>query len=444
VDANESRRLSRQKSELDDFAAGRRATVSSVSFADGMRSSEANGGNQPAGCVLRDGRILFPTIKGIVSIDPRRIFNNPQPPPVLVEGVTVNDKSFAAVADDHARLAPGAERLEFHYAALSFLDPERVRFKYKLEGFDPDWIDAGTRRVAYYTNLAPGKYLFRVIACNNDGVWNETGAAFGFEIAPHFYQTFAFHCLLVLLAVGLVLLIIRLRLGALRRRERELVSLVKERTQQLEDANSALVDANAQLQNLSSTDSLTGIANRRAFDAFLNREWRRALREQTPLTLLLLDIDRFKQLNDTYGHQAGDECLRRAANVIAGIFKRSSDLVARYGGEEFAVVLCFTNRKFVGSLAERVRVEIEQASVECASAPDALLRLTVSVGGGIITPRSDAKPEDLIAAADRALYQAKNAGRNCARIVNLDDTEVAPDVLFANQFAGEKVSDVKF
>ena len=118
---------------------------------------------------------------------------NRQPPSVVVEQVGID--GAAADAVDGLTLPPGSERLEFQYTGLSLLAPEKVRFRYRLEGFDSDWVDAGTRRTAYYTNLFPGRYTFRVIACNNDGIWSEQGASLGLRLRPHFYQTRSFYAL---------------------------------------------------------------------------------------------------------------------------------------------------------------------------------------------------------------------------------------------------------
>jgi signal transduction histidine kinase len=143
----------------------------------------------------------FATIKGLAVIDPEHIPLNTSPPPIAIEQLVVDNQHVSLNAK--AALSPGTSRLDFYYTALSFIAPENVRFKYKLEGFDDNWIDAGSRRVASYTNLRPGNYKFRVIAANNDGVWNESGAAFDFYLQPRFYQTYWFYLLVaVLLALA--------------------------------------------------------------------------------------------------------------------------------------------------------------------------------------------------------------------------------------------------
>ena len=165
--------------------------------ADGTLTRESSGGGHPAGWKTSDGRIWFATIKGLAVIDPENIPLNTSPPPIAIEQLFVDNQSIPLT--QKVTLSPGIARLDFYYTALSFIAPENVRFKYKLEGFDDDWIDGGGRRVASYTNLRPGNYKFRVIAANNDGVWNETGAALDFYLQPRFYQTYWFYLLCVLL-----------------------------------------------------------------------------------------------------------------------------------------------------------------------------------------------------------------------------------------------------
>ena len=222
------------KQELNDFAEGKIKTITSTLYgtADGMRSSECNGASQPSAWKSKDGRLWFSTLRGVAVIDPNNLKHNPLLPPVIIERILVDKQAIALPA--LAQLPPGKGELEFQYTGLSFLAPGRVKFKYKLEGFDQDWVDAGTRRTAYYTNLPPGQYRFRVMACNSDGVWNEEGAAFAFYLRPHFYQTYWFYALCVLGAALIGVGIYLLRIRQVKVHERELVLLVSERTQKLE------------------------------------------------------------------------------------------------------------------------------------------------------------------------------------------------------------------
>ena len=206
------------RKELDEFAKGTIASIAPVAYgtADGMMTRECSGGGDPAGWRGTDGKLWFPTIKGVAMIDPQKLKTNSHAPPVVIEQIRIDDKSFAP--SERLELPAGTTRFDLYYTAPSFVAPEKVRFKYKLEGFDKDWIDSGTRRIAYYTNLRPGAYTFRVIACNNDSVWNQTGAAFSLYLKPYFYQTYWFYAVCLLALVMLACLLFRLRVRGMQAR----------------------------------------------------------------------------------------------------------------------------------------------------------------------------------------------------------------------------------
>ncbi|MDT8900231.1 diguanylate cyclase [Anaeroselena agilis] len=178
-----------------------------------------------------------------------------------------------------------------------------------------------------------------------------------------------------------------------------------------------LAAANDELQRLSNQDGLTGIANRRVFDDFLDRAWRQAVRDREPVSLLLADIDNFKLFNDTYGHQAGDDCLRQVAWAIADGACRAGDLAARYGGEEFAVVLAGTDSAGAAVVAEKVRAAVAGLNIVHAAGVGKVV--TISLGLATMFPRDGERAESLIVAADQALYGAKQQGRN--RVVAAPD-----------------------
>ena len=223
-------------SDLDDFSNGKISLVRAAIFdiADGMKTSEASSpSSQPAGARGRDGKLWFTTANGVVAIDPRHIARNPQPPEVVIENVLVDNAKLPP--GEAPQIGPGIERIQLEYTALSFLIPERVRFKFQLEGYDKDWVDAGSRRVAYYNSLRPGKYRFRVIAANDDGIWNLQGASVSFVLKPHFYQTNWFWTLCGLLFIAAIFAVHRFNSRRLRARAQELSRVVDERTKDLQE-----------------------------------------------------------------------------------------------------------------------------------------------------------------------------------------------------------------
>lgn len=201
------------KKNLDELDLKKTPRISSIAYgkADGMENVQCTGIAKPGAWKSRDGRLWFATAKGVVMTDPNiDQESNEQPPPILIEEVVVDKQHFAFPLGDNAsaqdlaptlRVPPGHGDVEFHYTGLSFQAPEKVRFKYKLEGVDSDWTRV-TRRVAYYNNLPPGSYLFRVKCCNNDGVWSERDAAVILVLAPHIWQTWWFMTGTAILAVG--------------------------------------------------------------------------------------------------------------------------------------------------------------------------------------------------------------------------------------------------
>jgi ligand-binding sensor domain-containing protein/signal transduction histidine kinase len=188
--------------ELLEFAAGKIPSVVSTPFSplDGLQTVECKPGVQPAVWRMRDGRLSFSTIRGLIAIDPDQIQLKMDAPPVVIEKVAIDGRSQSL---SHMRkLSPGDENLEFAYTALSLRAPQRITFRYKLDGFDRDWVEAGTRRQAFYTNLRPGNYRFRVTACNADGTCNEAGTSLAFVLPARFYQQTWFYLgCVVLLAV---------------------------------------------------------------------------------------------------------------------------------------------------------------------------------------------------------------------------------------------------
>lgn len=210
---------------------------------------------------------------------------------------------------------------------------------------------------------------------------------------------------------------LRLRV-ALAQANTELEDKVQQRTQALEEVNH-------QLEVLSVTDALTRLANRRRFDAVWLDEWQRALRQATPLAVIMLDVDHFKAYNDHYGHQQGDECLRRVGEVLLTTVRRAGELVARYGGEEFVVVLPGTSVIHAMAVAESIRANIQAAGIAHAHSGVAAV-VTVSLGVAVGIPTQGDARDALVHAADAALYRAKDQGRNRVVLSDIDRGKGSP------------------
>lgn len=422
--------------QLAAVADGELAAVESHTYgrAHGMKEAECNGGAQPAGARSRDGTLWFPTIAGVVTLDPAELKTNLVPPPLRIESVVADGASWDPSVE--IVFPPGTRRFEFHYTAPTFLGPEQVRFRFQLGGLDRDWEEAGTRRAAYYPLLGPGSYEFRVTACNSDGVWNEEPAVFPFTVQPYFYETRLFQVLLLLGLLGAMASAFGLRIKQLRVREKTLEAAVRERTSQLH----VLTE---ELRELSLRDPLTGLRNRRfLFERIADmkehidrqrdtdvhpRKNRRERRHADVLGVFLIDIDHFKRVNDELGHDAGDLVLRQFAGVLLDTV-RADDIAVRWGGEEFLVVLPQADRHHLRIFAERLRRNVE--AEEFLANADEPLHKTCSVGFAPYPfyddedAESDLSFEEIIRAADLGLYVAKDEGRN--RVVLVSPGEKVP------------------
>ena len=209
------------KKELNDYATGKLNRLNSFGYGkeDGMLNVEVNGGRQPAGIKASDGRFWFPTMGGVAIIDPKNVEYNKNVPKALIEDVTIEREKTEF--RDGLKVGVGKDDVEIHYTAPSFIKPKQIRFKYKLEGFNNDWIEAGTRRTAYYSYLPPGNYTFRLLVANSDGVWNEQETTLNIKVVAPFYRTNWFYALVILSIIGIAFLLYRNRINQLEKRNVE-------------------------------------------------------------------------------------------------------------------------------------------------------------------------------------------------------------------------------
>lgn len=388
--------------------------------ADGMASAQCNGGAGPAALRSRDGAIWVATAKGVAIVQPDQLARYQlAPPDVVIEGIRVDGQE--SVNKDALILPPGTKKLELDYVSLSYRTPEQIRYRYRLEGFDNNWVERNQLRNAQYTNLAPGKYTFKVSAALRGSGWSPETASLNFEIQPRFYQRPWFLPVAGLLLAMVLYGLYRARVASLEARERELSSIVADRTRDLSLKNGELEGLNQTIRRQSEafeiqarTDALTSLANRRSMDETLARAFTEAVERNEPLCFALLDIDHFKQVNDGYSHEVGDQALQVVSQVMLDVLGqenvarwRGDERIARWGGEEFA--LLFPDQDIVSATksAERLRRAIE--AIDCSSfAPG--LQITVSIG---VAERTGlAHHERLVSRADQKLYDAKKSGRN--------------------------------
>jgi signal transduction histidine kinase/ligand-binding sensor domain-containing protein len=232
------------RSELDDWFSNPQLSVHASVFDsfDGVRSHRFHFGNNSVVTKSTDGKLWFVPFGGVSVLDPHHLPVNKLPPPVHIEQITADRKIYDAVQG--LSLPPLLRDLQIDFTALSLVAPEKVRFRYKLEGYDNDWQEAGNRRQAFYTNLPPRSYRFRVLACNNDGVWNEQGALLQFSIAPTFYQRASFRVLCVIALMALLFVAYQLRVRQLARQfNKTLEARVSERTRIARDLHDTLLQS---------------------------------------------------------------------------------------------------------------------------------------------------------------------------------------------------------
>jgi signal transduction histidine kinase/ligand-binding sensor domain-containing protein/CheY-like chemotaxis protein len=231
-----------RKRDLNDFADQKIKNIAFANYGaqDGLANSEFNGGFQATAWKTSDRKLLFASVKGVVAVDWEHFLSNPTPPPLVLESSSMDGKPM----QNGAQISVGSGKLEFHFAALSYLSPENINYTFKLEGFDKEWIHAGARHTAFYTNVPPGAYRFQVIASNHEATWSTQESTFSFVLKPRFYQTMWFYLIAALSLVSLGIGVNAVRIKRLQATEDRLMMLVKERTGELQNAKEAAETAN--------------------------------------------------------------------------------------------------------------------------------------------------------------------------------------------------------
>lgn len=368
-----------------------------------------NGGAQARSATDDDGGIWFASISGALRLDTKAINYQHEPPTVVIETVRHGNREYAPAGT--LSLDGDSRDIEIDFTALTFRDPNSLRFRYRLEGYDPEWIDVGARRAAFYTNLPPGDYRFRVQASLPDVGFGNVGATLPFDLAPRWYERASVRAGLALLLACLLALFVRVRLRGYRAAQLRLEALVNERTLALSRANERLRQANQVLAFESQTDPLTMLHNRRFLLDHAANLFDAARGEA--VALLLLDLDHFKQVNDRHGHAAGDDVLTQLARLLQHL-AREGDHVLRWGGEEFLLLVKGVRSEQALDIAERIRQAVAKHAFSAGAARP--LHLTCSIGVSVhpLWPaeRRIADWSLTLELADAALYRVKQEGRN--------------------------------
>jgi len=306
---------------------------------------------------------------------------------------------------NHAEIPWSANPLTITISSLNFRDASHIHIRYRLLGVESEWVETAERSVRY-ARLEPGAYRFQSVAVDENGGAISPVNDVSFVIAPLWWQSGPLRLALILaLALGVVLAW-RWSVHLLVRQKHNLELAVQRRTEDLEREKNELLRAREQMRHFAEHDDLTGLWNHRIIVERLRQEADRARREASPLSVILVDLDHFKVVNDTYGHPAGDQVLKE----VAAIFERavrSYDWVGRYGGEEFLLILPGSGFAGARVRAEQLRIAVQEA---CVHNGKKAFPITASFG---VASGFPANYETLIHAADAALYRAKDSGRNC-------------------------------
>ncbi|MEM7764677.1 MAG: two-component regulator propeller domain-containing protein [Pseudomonadota bacterium] len=391
---------------------------------DGLQSNEFNFG---AHFRSSAGELFFGGHKGFNAFQPADVSKNSVAPLIALTGFfNGNDsvRSDLPINDDGTVEVDWRQTdIAFEFAALDFTAPEQNRYQYMLAGRDEQWIDLGTQRRITYTDLGAGDYTLRVRAANSDGVWNEAGFTLPISVAPAPWNTWWAYLIYAALAVASLISahnFHRRRLARESAYSSRLEDEVQQRTEKLVESNAALKTLNVKLQESSLSDPLTGLRNRRYVFEEVSRDIEAIQRrynrmaddqrstENAELVFMMIDLDNFKPINDTYGHAAGDQMLLEIRDILLNECRRS-DSVVRWGGDEFVVIAKQTDPVESEALAERIRAAIESHQFKLGDG--VVARTTCSIGFVAYPlfqhPNEESSLDHMICVADGLMYEAK-------------------------------------
>jgi diguanylate cyclase (GGDEF)-like protein len=357
------------------------------------------------------GKILCGLRGNFIAIDMQRVRAIKEKPCIELNKVNWLNSSDYLVTDNIVK--EGKWSLQVQLLCKWSIDEENLLFRYRLIGFDENWSDLQKLSDIRYNSLPSGRYSLSVQAFSPLFGWGEISEIFYFRVILNSRFGNVLSKIIKPIFITHSNIKSTWRNLSLRHKENELKDLVQTKMTYFEQDKRELQRENLELSKHSNIDALTGIANRRAFDQFLDDSIEQSTRHRLDLSLILIDIDYFKTYNDKYGHIAGDEALQEVATCINNAMRRAGDMLARYGGEEFAIVLPRSDSKSARTLAKRINDSIWAAKIEHLGQPDQK-RITVSMGVISVkfTDNRIINARDLIHQADKNLYSAKQQGRN--------------------------------
>jgi len=351
------------------------------------------------------GNLWFGTFTGLFSYNPELEFIDTVPPFTKITTVEINANPVQ-ITKKFLKLPGSRSSVRIEFVGLSFKDETDVTYSYRLLGYNDEWSKPSKKNEITFINLKPGHYTFQVKSFNRERIPSRNIAAYSFFIPAPLWQRPYFQVLTFIAFILLLYALTQMRVKWAKRNEEKFKRMVKEKTRELEQKS-------YELEQLAITDPLTGLYNRRHLNDKIKMEIERSKRYRRKFSYLMIDVDGFKQINDTFGHTAGDDVLRIIAKIIRDHI-READFAARYGGDEFVILLPETSLKGALALAERIRSTVERTVF---GLNEIEFSTTVSIGVFTYDKQEIETPEELLRIIDWALYRAKIMGKNRVEVV---------------------------